>query len=497
MNENSGNTPYVQQRKILNLPQPQISEAELEDIAKLSKSGSDGISGFGMSGNYGMNAEHNHNQTPLLRPHSHNMSEIRTPSTQKDRIKEQATNALRMQNTQTPLLGGDNVHLYQLKNDWSGVTPKHQNIATPNINTPGIGGGGRSMEVDTGLQSVASVMSSASSASTATMSDRKRRKREKKKRKRLREEFENLPEALYDYEVALPAIPDQPYKSDGLWIEDKADRDQRRLVEEEMEYEMMKKKQSLVIQKELPRPKQMNSGMKLDFDSLALWGDKTARLIQAEEMLRKEMMDLIYFDEKNAGNVSYGSEPKRKKRKLVIRKEEFSDEQLLNAKKLLEKEIKHQCEVHEKEEKSDEEMSDGDECVYIPRLKSYRYIGWRQFNDKLEAKKQEFAILNQQIMNQRNKIKTMEQKLNIKMGGYNRVGLELLNKNINLRNKLIEMEQNLLIYEELQDKETRIIPQRIKKWNELIKKEKERQYKLQNQYEKLRNQHDELLQGKL
>ena len=430
------------------------------------------------------------------------MNEIRTPSTH-GRIIEQATNALRMQNTQTPLLGGDNVELY--KEDWNGVTPKHHTIATPNINTPTIKNTqtpnrGR-VGMDQGLQSVASVMSHSSASSMMsnhTMSDRKRRKKEKRKRKRLREEFENLPEALYDYEVALPPMPQAPYKSDKLWIEDRADRDAQKLVQEEMEYEAMKRKQSLVIQNDLPRPNKMNPEMRLDFDSLAV-GDKTAGLVQAEEMLRKEMLDLIYFDESNVQKNGNGP-PKKKRKKLVVRKEEFDDGELLKAKMLLEKEMGHQREMHDKEEMEgiDEIFdNDEDECVYVPRVKGYRYIGWRQFNDKLQAKKQEFSIICQQIMAQKRKMEGMEKKLNIKMGGYNKVGNDLLNKNVSLRNKLIEMEDNLRSYEELKEREMKVIPQRIKKWEGLIKIEKERQSKLQNEYEKLKNEHDDLLQGKL
>eukprot|EP01083_Nonionella_stella_P267866 905166_1 len=172
-------------------------------------------------------------QTPNYNNNNvNNISDIRTPSMH-HKIVEQATNALRMQNTTTPLLGGHNVELY--KDDWNGVTPKTQSIQTPNINTPninhgmstgiGIGGGGY-------MDHSASVASVSSMASSVVMSDSKRRKREKRKRKRLRSQFENLPAPNYEYEVALPKLPNAPFKSDKLFIEDEADKDKRRMEQE-------------------------------------------------------------------------------------------------------------------------------------------------------------------------------------------------------------------------------------------------------------------------
>merc|ERR1712242_60799 len=95
-------------------------------------------------------------------------------------------------------------------------------------------------------------------------SPRKKRKKEKNRRKRLRFEFEKLPVPNYEYKVALPKIPDKGFVSDRLLVMDRADRDEMEQKEREKEFEEMMLKQSLVIQKGLPRPKRVNEEMKYD-----------------------------------------------------------------------------------------------------------------------------------------------------------------------------------------------------------------------------------------
>eukprot|EP01083_Nonionella_stella_P029849 82020_1 len=447
LNQSNANTQIIQ-RKRLDLPQPQISENELEDIAKLSKNndGNNALSSTSV-------------RTPAI-------GQIRTPSTH-HKIVQQATNALRMQNATTPLLGGHNVSLYA--DDWNGVTPNRTSMSTPNINTP---------------NALASVTSQSVGA-MSDLSENKSKKRSKRKRKRLRSEFDNLPKPNYEYQVALPKLPDAPFQGDRLvFIEDAADRDERTILDEKRKEEDLWKKESLVIQHKLPRPKRVNPEMELNFMELDAC-DKSAQLQEASNVLRNEMMDLIFYD-----NNKYA-----KKKKKRVEREEFDDDVLMNAKRLLEKEMKHQNEFHQYDinEVNKELENEEEECLYVPHLNGYRFVGWRQFGDKLEAKKQEFNVLYQQIMKQKQKCDGMEGKLKIRMGGYDAIGQELWTKYVTARNKWCEMEDEYRIYQELKAKEERIIPQRIRKWNAWIEQEKERHNKLQNEYQRLKDEHDSLL----
>merc|ERR1712228_1040641 len=111
-----------------------------------------------------------------------------------------------------------------------------------------------------------------------------------------------------------------------------------------------------------------------------------------------------------------------------------------------------------------------EECVYVARKEKYEFVTDKL--DKLEAHKQKFHILHEHIAKQKKKMETMRKKMEIRNGGYLKIGNGLNMKDGKLRNKLIEMEDELEIYQELKEKEERIIPQRIKKWERLIKIEK-------------------------
>jgi len=479
LNQN-GNGQYLAERKKLNLPQPQISEAELQDIAKLSKSETAGNLNGATPSILRPGSVANGLRTPGT-PSLSMGKNVRTPSSS-GRITEAAVNALRMKNTQTPLLGGDNVELYD--DDFDGITPRSQAVATPNINAlTNQSNGGTAGTVDHGasVMSAVSAVSGMSAISTETEDPRKRKKREKRKRKRLRSEFESLPAPEYEYKVALPKLPEKPFVSDRLMVIDAADRDAMAVEEAERENEAMKKKQSEVIQRGLPRPKTVNAEMRYDDRESA-----------AAEMLRKEMMDLIYFDAVNGD---------KRGKKMAVRKEEMNPVLILKAKKLLEAEMKAVAEEEEakglKEEMDGDdgegdEYGDGAECIYIPKT-GFRFIGNGQSADGLDAKKQEFNILHRQIMAQRKKMETINRKIAIKEAGYDRVRKQLTAKNANLRKRLHEMTDELKIYEELEGREQRVIPQRISKWERLIEVEKERQRELQRRYETLQIQHDALL----
>jgi pre-mRNA-splicing factor CDC5/CEF1 len=119
-----------------------VSDAELEQIARLGDEaglvdevaeGAGGDATRALLGNY--------TQTP-----ARFATPMRTPRTAAgggmDRVMMEAQNLARMQNMQTPLLGGENPELHA--SDYSGVTPKPLAAATPNplaaAATPGRGG---------------------------------------------------------------------------------------------------------------------------------------------------------------------------------------------------------------------------------------------------------------------------------------------------------------------------------------------------------------------
>jgi len=472
-----GGDHFLTQRKQLQLPTPQISETELEEIAKLSQTTT-------TTNTTATTATTAASSSSFVTPNVVQQSQsndVRTPSTTHARIVEQATNALRMQNTQTPLLGGENVALY--KDDWQGVTPKTATtttaamtstttmLATPNINTPNL---------------LASVASNVSSRSNVSMDGKKMRKKERKKRKRLRAQFEALPAAMYDYDIALPRMPSAPYCSDSLWIEDRAERDaQQEERALRLRQEAVRKQQSSVVQNALPRPSQLNPRMRLmQFEDEI---DDDAN----DELLRTQMMDLVYFD-LHMHDDDEGTRSRKKQRKLVVRTEEFEEQQLADARKLLNDELATTTTTTSMAEMEALEMEDEQRCVFVPRDTRYRYVGGKQLGNmhRLASTKQEFKILQQSVHQQQQRMHEMEQKLAIKMGGYDKIGRAWMAKNEHLRRRLMEMQTECAIFEQLKERELSVIPQRIAKWKQMIETEKKRQTALQMEYENIQHEHD-------
>ncbi len=135
----------------------QVSDVELEQIARLGEEAglADEVA-EGAGGDATRQLLGNYAQTP-----ARFATPMRTPRTAAgggmDRLMQEAQNLARMQNMQTPLLGGENPELHA--SDYSGVTPKPMMSATPNplaaAATPGRGGLTQALTVVAATPSVA------------------------------------------------------------------------------------------------------------------------------------------------------------------------------------------------------------------------------------------------------------------------------------------------------------------------------------------------------
>ena len=116
----------VVKRGRLVLPEPQITDKELEEVVKIGRAteafrdaSKDGtIASQGLLSDY--------SATPSL-------NNLRTPRSaqQRDSVLQEAQNILALSNVETPLKGGENVPLTE--SDFTGVTPKRNVIQTPNV----------------------------------------------------------------------------------------------------------------------------------------------------------------------------------------------------------------------------------------------------------------------------------------------------------------------------------------------------------------------------
>lgn len=133
-------TQFSHKRSKLLMPSPQVSERELEDLAKMGQAGvlaaAEAAAAVGSSGVTGTLL--NDYATPRYGANTLR-TPMRTPAAGGDSVLQEAENLYKLTQGQTPLLGGENPSLHA--SDFSGVTPKAKVAATPNpLRTPLHGG---------------------------------------------------------------------------------------------------------------------------------------------------------------------------------------------------------------------------------------------------------------------------------------------------------------------------------------------------------------------
>lgn len=303
----------VRKRSKLMLPAPQISDQELEEIAKIGYAsdlaGSEELTvGSGATrallANYAQTPHHG--MTPLRTPQ-------RTPSGKGDAIMMEAENLARLRESQTPLLGGENPELHP--SDFSGVTPKKREMQTPNpMLTPSATPGAAGLTPRIGMTPSRDGYSFGLTPKGTPIRDELRinedieihdsarleQRRQADLRRNLRSNLSTLPQPKNEYQIVMQPVPEDNEEPEENIEEDMSDRIAREKADEEARQQALLRKRSKVLQRELPRPPVAslelikNSLMRAD-------GDKSSfvpptLIEQADEMIRKELLSLLEHD---------------------------------------------------------------------------------------------------------------------------------------------------------------------------------------------------------
>jgi pre-mRNA-splicing factor CDC5/CEF1 len=306
-----GDPSFLRHRLPLNLPQPQISENELEEIVKLGKHSSSSMGPpTGFHSTQGLLNDY----TESLRPSQMSgKTPLRTPQ-QEDILMQEARN-LRALREMTPLTTTELPELYE-GTGFEGVQPRKSSLSTPNVlasvvqGTPlggGMGGGvpgtpgstfselqtpGRSVSGGGGLSKSGSTNSlflrdqfglnnSGAADTDSTMGDnysvsdistvfsRVDKNRSKLEQQQLLQQLKKLPEPEFTYEVAIPGattvedVDDEEEDEEGRrrgfkGPEDRADIEARRQRKAEELKRKELERRSQTMKKGLPRPLTMN-----------------------------------------------------------------------------------------------------------------------------------------------------------------------------------------------------------------------------------------------
>ncbi|KAK4999832.1 Pre-mRNA-splicing factor cef1 [Elasticomyces elasticus] len=248
-------------RRALNLPAPQVGEAELEQIVKMGIAGeratvaagsSENEATRGLIGNYSGIVS----STPLRTP--------RAPQ-EEDRIANELRNARLRTETQSALLGGENAELYEGSGTtgYEGIAPSKQQVATPNpMATPfrqpnGVGATPARGPSATPMQTPRDnfrLNQDDGGMQLVSQTPRDVRLREQAMRSELRSKLSSLPRPKEtEWELVLPE-EQQEVQQVELSEEDAAIRDQRNAAVLAAQQRAELLRQTQVVQRGLPRP---------------------------------------------------------------------------------------------------------------------------------------------------------------------------------------------------------------------------------------------------
>ena len=246
-------------RSKLMMPAPQVSERELEEIARLGPHGArallpDDMDMGGSDATRTLLADYS--ATPGM-----GATPLRTPRVQAagggDFVLEQAANLARLQAGQTPLVGGENPVLHP--GDFSGITPRRKEAATPHpLATPLAGGATPRMPGSAGVAATPARDALNINDPDARLSAgaRGERARAALLRQDLLQGLSSLPAPRNEYQIVVPDVADLDTDADGVAAmeEDAADVEARLAEQAVADLETQQRKRSHAVQRNLPRP---------------------------------------------------------------------------------------------------------------------------------------------------------------------------------------------------------------------------------------------------
>jgi pre-mRNA-splicing factor CDC5/CEF1 len=334
MQANKMNDPEaVRKRAKLMLPAPQISDQELEEIARigyasdLASLANEEVAGGGGTATRALLA--NYSQTPRLGATPLRTPQ-RTPAGKGDAIMMEAENLARLRESQTPLFGGENPELHP--SDFSGVTPRKKEIQTPNPMTTGATPG-PGLTPRLGMTPARDGQSFGLTPRGTPFRDELRineememtenakleKRRQEEVRKNLRSSLMSLPQPKNEYQIVVQPAQDE-VEAEERMEEDMSDRMARERAEEKAREEALLRKRSKVLQRELPRPPA--GALEIVRGFIARGGEGRGSFLpptmfeQADELINREMLALLEHD-----NAKYPLEEKEKEKKKGKRKE--------------------------------------------------------------------------------------------------------------------------------------------------------------------------------
>jgi pre-mRNA-splicing factor CDC5/CEF1 len=275
-------------RRALNLPAPQVSDAELEDIVKMGMAGERAVKAAG---------EDDTDAQRLVSSYSNTVGQtpIRTPQApaQEDHIANEIRNIRALNDTQSSLLGGENTPLHEghSSTGFDGIAPRKSQLVTPNpLATPlrqqnGANGVGATPHRTPARDNYSLNATSQNALVPSTPAEQ--RSAEQAHKVAMRAKLASLPRpkaTTWELELDEPT-PESSVGTDAAVREDQGEIDRRAREAAEAQARADFKRQSTVYQRALPRPTALDYTTLSRATTASSTQDSIRTLIQSEAAL--------------------------------------------------------------------------------------------------------------------------------------------------------------------------------------------------------------------
>lgn len=484
------------------LPEPQVSEQELHQLAKLSydADGDESATGALLSSYAATPARGGPGQTPAR-------SVDRTPA-RPDVVMAEAQNIIRLNSTQTPLLGEENPELNPTE---FGALPRSSQTFTPNPlatplrqgQTPQVhpssrGRAGGATPRHTPIRDQLSIntpnVSSGGMDAGSMIQDPRHQKHI------VRMGLSNLPspkKAIEEYD--LRPAEEEAKKNDSMDVDvvgtagavtDAAEVErQEQARKARLQEQRLKLRSSVLRRGDLPRPAvvplpPLLSKLEHDIESLESYEDR------ADELVNAEMASIVAHD---ALEFSQGATLPKGLNKDALRQHfaALSEKDLYEAEQLLENEIvelRLQYGEYSFEEYAASWEKNIKELIFVPDAadgQNYKLSSRATPTERISAIRHEFNLVSADVVEKMKNVQAVEKKLAVYHGGYVKRN-ETIVKQINqLRTDIEQTTDELINLSELRQTERVAGPQRIRDLQLSVEGQLARENQLQVKYANL------------
>jgi len=471
----------VRKRTKLVLDRPQVTEDELEEIAKLQQRGGAAMDDDGsaatrtLMGNYS-------DATPSLA----GRTPMRTPKSDGDHLRMEAQNLIALTAGETPLAGGQNADLH--RSDFSGATPKARVAQTPNPMsgmTPGgsAARGGMTPLLQSGRTPGSTPGATPLRDQLGLNEDPDAALRNREQKRSLLEGLSSLPQAKNAYQIMAPEMPTDDEPTGALMEEDAADIEERNATKLKEKERQALKERSGALKRQLPRPLVVQEERIVAASSDG--GKDGPGALIAREMYEMMEDDGVRFPVRSnqAQDAQYVMQSKSS-----LAHHSLND--LATASGMLKEELANVIldSGVSKEDDAGLWQEAAQELIFVPSKGEYVHASKVSAAQATEAHMQEFTELKNMMTKEAKRANKLEKKLNTLTQGYNVRSEELLAEIQEMHTEQETKLQELKCFQALEKQERFALPLRVGGLKEDVEAAKKRETQLQHAFASKRDE---------